>query len=341
MLLSFPNQGVALAGLGHYLPERVLSNAELIAQGQLPVDPAWIERRIGVKTRHIAAEHESTSDLALQAARRALAEAQTDPAELDLILLSTISPDHPSPATACAVQAGLGVKGCPAFDITAACSGFLYGLDTGARHILTGARKVLVMSAEIRSRFVNPRDPGMAPIFGDAAAAAVLTSGPVGSGLIGVEIMADGAGYHSVYIPAGGAREPASAETVAAGKHYLQMPHGEKVFFEVVEGMTEYTQRFLTQLNLKLEDIDFVIPHQANINILKEVARRLELPFEKMLMNLPQVGNTSSASIPLVLSQCRDQIPAGSRVLMVSAGAGHTLGLALLKTASPAAAAAV
>lgn len=332
MLLSFPNQGVALTGLGHYLPERRVSNQELIAAGSLPVDDAWIQRRIGVRYRHVAAPDQSTSDLAIAAARMALAEAGTAPDELDLILLSTISPDHPSPATACAVQAALGVKGCPAFDITAACSGFLYGLDTGARHILTGARKVLVISAEIRSRFVNPEDPGMAPIFGDAAAAAVLSQGPVGQGLLGVEILADGSGYHSVYIPAGGAREPASAETVSAKRHYLRMDKGEKVFFEVVEGMTEYTSRFLASLKTSLDDVDFVIPHQANLNILKEVGRRLSLPPEKMLINLPEVGNTSSASIPLALSQLRDQIPAGSRVLLVAAGAGHTLGLALLKT---------
>lgn len=331
MLLSFLQQGVQLSGWGHYLPAHRVSNLELIELGKLPVDEAWIRRRIGVEYRHFAAADQSTSDLALQAARMALAQASCQPQELDLILLSTISPDHPSPATACALQAALGVKGCPAFDITAACSGFLYALDTGARHILTGARKVLLVSAEIRSRFINLADPAMAPIFGDAAAAVMLEPGPVGQGLLGINILADGSGYDSVYIPAGGARRPASHETVAAQEHFLRMPSGEKVFFEVVEGMTGQSREFLQALGYELDDIDFVVPHQANLHILHEVARRLELPREKMLINLPEVGNTSSASIPLLLSALREQIPLGSKVLLVSAGAGHTMGLALLQ----------
>jgi 3-oxoacyl-[acyl-carrier-protein] synthase-3 len=331
MLLKLSSQGVALAGLGHALPAQAVDNAALIARGGLPVDPAWIRRRIGVEQRYFAAPDQNTSDLALAAARAALANADTDPADLDLILLATLSPDHPSPATACAVQAGLGIRGCPAFDLKAACSGFLYALDTGARHILTGARRVLVVAAEIRSRLVNLQDPGIAPIFGDAAAAVVLSSGPSGSGLLAIECLADGSGYYSVHIPAGGTARPTSAETVAAGEHYLKMNNGEKIFFEVVEAMSTHTPRFLAELGLTLADIDYVIPHQANLNILHEVGRRLALPPEKMLINLPQVGNTSSASIPLALSQFRDQIPAGSRVLLVAAGAGHTLGLALLR----------
>lgn len=331
MLLRFQHQGVSLAGIGHYLPERVVSNAELIQAGSLPVDEAWIQRRIGVLQRHRVAPDESTSDMALAAAKQALKDAGAAPEELDLIVLSTISPDHPNPATACAVQAGLGIAGCPAFDLSAACSGFLYALDVGARHILTGARKVLVISAEVRSRFVNPRDPATAPIFGDAAAAVVLQSGPVGQGLLGLQIMADGQGYYSVYIPAGGARRPASAETVAQNEHFIRMDNGERIFFEVVEGMTTHTLAFLEQLDLSLEQIDFVIPHQANLYILKEVARRLKLPSEKMLLHLSEVGNTSSASIPLALSHFRAQIPAGSKVLLVAVGAGHTMGLGVIQ----------
>lgn len=331
MLLTFSQHGVRIAGIGHYLPEKILSNQALVAAGSLPIDDAWIRRRVGVEQRHVAAPEQSTSDLGLAAARAALADAQTEVAELDLILVSTISPDHPNPATACAIQAGLGAGLCPAYDLTAACSGFLYALDAGARQILTGARKVLVVSAEIRSRFVNPRDPATAPIFGDAAAAVVLEASPVGEGLIGLQLMADGQGYFSVHIPAGGARRPASAETVAANAHFIRMENGEKIFFEVVEGMTQHTGAFLKALGTSLEQVDFVIPHQANLMILKEVTRRLELPPEKMLINLQQVGNTSSASIPLALSQFRARIPAGSTVLMVAVGAGHTMGLGLVK----------
>lgn len=332
MLLTFPVQGVRIAGLGHYLPQQVLSNQALIEAGQLPIDDAWIRRRVGVVQRHVAAPEESTSDLGLAAARAALADAGATADELDMIIVSTISPDHPNPATACAIQAGLQAGFCPAFDLTAACSGFLYALDCGARQILTGARKVLVISAEIRSRFVNPRDPATAPIFGDAAAAVVLEAAPAGEGLLGIQLMADGQGYYSVHIPAGGARKPASADTIAANEHFIRMDNGEKIFFEVVEGMTTHAASFLASLDTRLEDVDFVIPHQANLMILKEVARRLALPPEKMLINVQQVGNTSSASIPLVLSQFRTQIPAGSKVLMVAVGAGHTMGLGLMKT---------
>ncbi|MBF2053107.1 MAG: ketoacyl-ACP synthase III [Candidatus Sericytochromatia bacterium] len=213
----FSEQGIRLAGRGHYLPDTVRSNAEVVAAGQLPIDDAWIRKRIGVQQRHVAAPEQNTSDLGLAAARMALTESHTQPEELDLILVSTISPDHPSPATACAIQAALGNTHCPAFDITAACSGFLYGLDIAARYLRTGAHRVLLVSAEIRSRFVNPRDPATAAIFGDAAGAVLLESGPVGEGLLGLEILADGRGYHSVMIPAGGAARPASAETVAKG----------------------------------------------------------------------------------------------------------------------------
>lgn len=331
MLLRFQQVGVRMAGIGHYLPETILTNQDIIARGNLPIDDVWIQRRIGVAQRHVVAESESTSDMALAASTQALKAAGTHPDELDLIVLSTLSPDHLNPATACAVQAGLGIVGCPAFDLSAACSGFLYALDTGARHILTGARKVLVISAEIRSRCVNPQDPATAAIFGDAAAAVVLESGPVGQGLLGIQIMADGRGYYSVHIPAGGARKPTSHSTVDQGEHFIRMDDGERIFFEVVEGMTQHTQVFLDKLNLSLDQIDFVIPHQANLNILKEVGRRLNIPSQKMLINIQTVGNTSSASIPLALSSFKDQIPAGSKVLMIAVGAGHTMGLGVLQ----------
>ena len=320
-----------ISGRGHYLPQTVVSNEEIVARGQLPIDDAWIRRRIGVEQRHAVAADESTSDMAIAAARQALKEAQIDAKELDLIVLSTISPDHPNPATACAVQAALGNTACPSFDLSAACSGFLYALDTGVRHILTGAQKVLVISSEVRSRLVNPRDPATAPIFGDAAGAVVLEPGPVGAGVLGVQIMADGRGYYSVHIPAGGVRKPATAETVANAEHSLRMDNGERIFFEVVEGMTEHTASFLQNMGLTLEDIDFVVPHQANLNILKEVARRMSLPPEKLVTHLQQVGNTSSASIPLALSALRENFPAGSRFLLVAVGAGHTMGLAVLQ----------
>jgi len=334
MLLK-PRSGVILKGVGHVLPDHAVSNSELLAGTDLPITPEWIERRIGVKSRYRVAPEQATSDLAIAAAQMALAQANIDPSEIDLIVLSTISPDHPNPSTACAVQAGLGLSEtrCPCLDISAACSGFLYALDIGTRQILTGARHVLVISAEIRSRFTNPRDPATYPIFGDGAAAVVLSPGPSGTGVLGLQLLADGRGYFSVHIPAGGSRLPASTKTVAQDQHFIKMENGEKIFFEVVEGMSQYTREFLSALGTSLNEIDFLIPHQANLHILKEVSRRLDLPPEKLLTNIERVGNTSSASIPLCLSEHLQsgQLKPGHKICLVAAGAGHTGGLALIQ----------
>jgi 3-oxoacyl-[acyl-carrier-protein] synthase III len=330
-----PASGVIIKGVGHALPHERVSNQQLLAETDLPITPEWIKKRIGVETRYRVASDQATSDLAIAAARQAIENAQIDPHEIDLIVLSTISPDHPNPSTACAVQAGLGLSEslCPCLDISAACSGFIYGLDLGTRQILTGARHVLVIAAEIRSRFINPRDPSTYPIFGDGAAAMVLSSGPLGQGVLGVQTLADGRGYYSVHIPAGGSRLPASAATVAQDQHFIKMENGEKIFFEVVEGMSQYTQSFLKALGTSLDAVDFLIPHQANLHILKEVSRRLNLPPEKLLSNIQSVGNTSSASIPLCLSEFLQAgvIKPGQRVCLVAAGAGHTGGLALIQ----------
>ncbi len=325
-----------IQGVGHYLPEQVLDNAAVIARGGLPFDDRWVQKRIGVKQRHVLSPEKSTSDMALAAARDALRQAQVSPEFLELIVLSTISPDHPSPATACFIQHALGNDHCPAFDLSAACSGFIYALDTAARHVATGARHALVLSAETRSRFVNPEDPVTAAIFGDGAGAVVLSSPEavdvVTLRLRAVDIKADGSGFYSVFTPAGGARQPASEETVQNRQHFIQMHNGEQIFFQVVESMVHYTREFLTALDLTLDEVDYVLPHQANINILQEAARQLGLPAEKMLLNLPEVGNLSSASIPVLLSQRHSQFEPGKNILLVAVGAGHTLGLAWLTT---------
>jgi 3-oxoacyl-[acyl-carrier-protein] synthase-3 len=333
MFLSF-NQGVNISSSGYFLPPDRVTNKQLIEQTGLPLTDEWIRKRIGVEARHRVPDNMFTSDLAIEAARRALQKQNTDPESIGLIILSTISPDNPNPATACAVQAGLGIKNlCPSFDLSAACSGFIYALEAGARNILTGGERVLVVAAEIRSKFTDPGDPSTFPIFGDGAAAVILEPCEKGTGLLGIQTMADGRGYNSVFIPAGGSRRPASRETVAAGEHFIKMVNGEKIFFEVVEGMTTYTKTFLEKCGKSLDEIDFVLPHQANLNILREVERRLSLPKGKMLVNIQQVGNTSSASIPILLSQNIESgiIKPGALVLMIAAGAGHTMGLALVK----------
>jgi len=333
-LSVFKPSSTHLSGFGHYLPAEIVSNEQLIAESGLEISSDWIKKRIGVSSRHRVAEGENTSDMALQASLMALASAGLKASDLDAIILSTISPDHPNPATACALQAKLGIgdSRIPCFDISAACSGFLYALDVGSRYIETEMERVLVVSSEVRSRFINPKDPSTFPIFGDGAAAVVLENS--GSApLSGLKMMADGQGYYSVHIPAGGSVLPASLETVNHSQHFITMNDGQKIFFKVVEGMSAYAQSFLEACGYGLDEVDFVIAHQANLNILKEVQRRLGLPKEKMLINIQSTGNTSSASIPLVLSQKwhQGEIPKGSRVLCVSAGAGHTMGLALFQ----------
>lgn len=331
MFLNIKSPGVIIRSIAHYLPESIVTNQQLIDESGLSISDEWIKKRIGVEQRHRVADDQAASDMAIEAAKAAIAKSNTPLDKIESIIVSTISPDHPNPATACAVQAGLGLAEfhCPCVDISAACSGFIYALDMGARQIMTGAKCVLVVSTEIRSRFINPTDPSTYPIFGDGAAAVILEAGQ--DGLSAVETFADGTGYHSVHIPAGGSRLPASQETIALRQHYIQMNQGEKIFFEVVEKMTKYSGLFLDKCGLTLDDVDFIIPHQANLNILKEVNRRLQLPEGKMLINIQNVGNISSASIPLALSQFIDQgvVKPGHRVLMIAAGAGHTLALAL------------
>jgi len=211
-----PERGIALLGTGVYLPERVVNNAELRAEG-CPLEEAEIEALCGVLTRRRAAPHEATSDLALAAGRAALQDAGADPADVDRLVLATVSGDHPSPATACLVQHALGLRRVPAYDLAATCSGFLFGLDAAARALLTGEERVLVIAAEIRSRFVDPTDRATSALFGDGAGAALLGTGPTGRGLVALATATDGIGARSVWVPAGGSREPASQATVAAG----------------------------------------------------------------------------------------------------------------------------
>lgn len=329
------NSGVKISGVGHFLPENIVTNEQVLAESYLTLTDEWIKKRIGSEKRHRIADEHFTSDMGIKSSLKALENSSTKAEELEMIILSTISPDNPSPATACAIQNGLGISSnyCPSFDISAACSGFIYGLDIGVKNILTGAKKVLVVSSEVRSRFVNKKDPSTFAIFGDGSAAVVLEPCEKNEGIISIEILADGQGYFSVHIPAGGSRKPANEETIKNNEHFIKMENGEKIFFEVVEGMVKHSKEFLEKSGFTLDDIDFFIPHQANLSIIKEVSRRLELPKEKLITNFSEVGNTSSASIPIAFSQAlqKGQIKKGNLVLMTAVGAGHTMGLALVR----------
>jgi 3-oxoacyl-[acyl-carrier-protein] synthase-3 len=325
-------RGVRIAGTGSYLPARVVTNADLVAAGA-PLSDEEIVRLSGIRERRWAADGEATSDLAAAAARAALARAGVAPSAIERLILATVSPDHPSPAAACLVQHGLGLGTVPAYDVTAACSGFLYALDGAARAVATGDELVLAVAADVRSRFLDPADRATCALFGDGAGAAVVARGPDdGTGLVGLALYADGAGAHSVYVPAGGSREPASADTVAARRHSIRMADGPQVYLSAVEGMAALAEALCGELGVPLGQIDLVVPHQANRRIVERVARVLGLAADRLVVNVDRTGNISGATVAVALDEAlrAGRARAGSHVLLLAAGAGHTAGAALL-----------
>ena len=325
-------QPVRLAGTGHYLPERVVDNAALAAAGA-PLGPDEVLQLCGVAQRRYAAAHQATSDLAIEAARHALRASGLEAAAVDRLLLGTVSPDHSSPSTACVVQHALGLRTVPAMDLTAACSAFLYALDTAARAVVTGDDAVLAIAADVRSRFVDPTDRGTCALFGDGAGAAVVTPGEdPEAGLVAIALAADGRGARSVYVPAGGSRRPASEETVAERAHFIRMDSGPQVYLAAVEGMLGTAKTVLDTLGLSFADIDLVVPHQPNRRILDRMARLAGLPAGKIYVNIDRVGNISGATVAVALDEVLrgGLVTAGGRLLLLSAGAGYTAGAALL-----------
>jgi 3-oxoacyl-[acyl-carrier-protein] synthase-3 len=328
----FPT-GVHIAGTGIYLPDRVVNNAALIALGA-PLDEEEILKLSGIRTRRRAASEESTSHLAANAARSAITAAGLDLSDIDRLLLATNSPDTLVPSTACAVHGLLGLGDTSAVDLNAACAGFVYGLDLGARAVLTGDRAVLVVASELRSRFLNPTDRATCALFGDGAAAAVLTPGKSGSGLLAVLVAADGRGVDSVRVPAGGAKEPASPETVAARRHTIHMADGPHVYLSAVEGMLDTGRALLADLGLRFDDIDLLVPHQANERLIDRLARFAKVPEDRVYKNVDRYGNMSSASCAVALHEAiaEHDPPPGTRILLLTAGAGYTAGAALYQT---------
>lgn len=323
--------GVRLS-TGHYLPPICLDNAAVIARG-CPMTDAEIRKLSGIETRHHARPGQATSDLAIAASREALAASGLAPAAIDRVVLATTSPDQPVPAAACRVQHALGLRPVPAFDLSAACAGFVYALDHAARAVVTGEDAVLAVASEVRSRVVDPTDRSTAALFGDGAAAAVVERGPVGTGLLAIGLMADGAGADHVQIPAGGSRLPASLATVANRQHFLQMRDGPQVYFAAVQGMLDTAQALLDAMSLGFADLDWIVPHQPNARLLKRMARLARVPLEKVVMTVQRTGNTSSAACGIAYDQAaRDgRIQPGQRVLLLTAGAGYTAGAALIQ----------
>ncbi|HET7197133.1 MAG TPA: beta-ketoacyl-ACP synthase III, partial [Burkholderiales bacterium] len=306
-----------IIGTGSYLPPRVVSNDELAQR--LDTSDAWIRERTGIRERRIADESQSSSDLALEAARRALAAAEASAADIDLIVLATSTPDFVFPSTACLLQAKLGVKGSAAFDVQAVCSGFVYALATADSFIRAGShRKALVVGAEVFSRILDWNDRGTCVLFGDGAGAVVLAAAEQ-PGIHASVLRADGSHAGMLSVPGNLNRG------TICGSPFLQMD-GQAVFKFAVRVLEESARETAAKAGMALEQVDWLIPHQANVRILEAVARKLDLPREKLVVTVDHHGNTSAASVPLALDEYvrAGRIAAGQRLLLQGVGGGFT-----------------
>lgn len=318
-------------GTGSALPEKVITNADL--EKLVDTSDQWITDRTGIRERRQAAPNETTSSLSVQASRRALENAGIAPTDLDLIICSTISPDMPLPSTASLIQRDLGARGCCAFDLAAACSGFLFGMTVAEQFIRTGAsRHVLVIGAELLSRYIDYKDRATCVIFGDGVAAAVFGAVDPPSGILAHELHTEGQYAEHLFIPAGGTAMPASCQTVEEGAHYIKM-RGNELFKVAVRNLEDVSRQVLSRAGLKVDDIDLFIPHQANQRITEAVRERLGLSSERVYSNICRIGNTSSASIPICLDECvrNGRLKRGNLVLMSAFGAGVTWGAVLMR----------
>ncbi|MBN2195487.1 MAG: ketoacyl-ACP synthase III [Polyangiaceae bacterium] len=324
--------GSRIAGTGSYAPAKVLTNAEL--ERLVDTSDAWISERTGIKERRIAAPEECTSDLALRASRAALEAASLDARELDMIVMGTITPDRQLPACAAYLQQKLGVSGIPAFDISAACAGFVYAMSIGDQFIRTGAaRNVLVVGAELLSRVTNWMDRNTCVLFGDGAGAVVLTPATEGSGrVLSSKLHTDATLTESLCIPAGGSREPLTHAGLDERRNTVQMV-GNDIFRIAVKNLSSASRSALDAAGLTPEDVDWLVPHQANLRIIAQVSTRLGIPLERFVVNIDRYGNTSSASIPIALDEAvRDgRVKSGQTVLMCALGAGISWASALVR----------
>lgn len=343
-LASLP-YAAGISGLGFYVPERRLSNADLCAF--LDTNDEWIRSRTGIRERRIAAPHETTASIAEAAARRALQDANLAPADVQMIIVATCTPDYQFPSTASLLQDRLGAS-CAAFDLGAACSGFVYALVTAAQFIQSGAvENVLIVGAEVMSRVINWEDRATAILFGDGAGAAVVTRAEKGSGVLAFDLGSDGAGGPLLKLPIAG--EPAALklpldasadenegeeDTLALSPRAI-FQNGREVYRFAVHVMGESALRALEQSGVAPGEVDLFVPHQANVRIIDAAAKRLELPPEKVFVNVDRYGNTSAASVPIALCEARQagRIRAGSTVVMVGFGAGLTWASAVVRFA--------
>lgn len=322
---------VGISGVGSYVPEKVLTNYDL--SKVVDTNNEWIVERTGIEERRIADKNQSASDLAIQAALKALEDAKIKPEEIDLIIVATVTPDYFFPSTACVIQSSIGATKAAAFDMSVGCSGFVYGIATGANFISSGIyKKVLVIGSEVLSKIVNWEDRNTCVLFGDGAGAVVLEECEEGYGILSYELGSDGSNGESLIVPAGGSKLPTSLDTVENKLHSIHM-EGRDVFKFAVRIMEKASLDAVEKAKLKLEDLDFLVPHQANIRIIDAALKKLKLGRDKACINLNRYGNMSSASIPVALDEAlkEGRIKKGDNLVLVAFGAGLTWGSMVIK----------
>jgi len=320
-----------ITALGTYVPSRVMTNADF--EKIVETTEEWIVSRTGIRERHIVEKGVATSDLAVEAAKCALAQRGIDASEIEAIVVATVTPDMLFPSTACLVQHKLGAKGSWGFDLSAACSAFVFGLQTGAQFIATGAhKKVLVIGADVMSSILDYTDRATCILFGDGAGAVILEPADDGVGIIDFVHEIDGSGGCSLYMPGGGSLHPATHETVDKKMHFVHQDGGA-VFKYAVRKMGEVCEKVLARNGFTAHDVDCFIPHQANQRIIQATADRVGLKPERVIINIDRYGNTTAGTIPLAMQTAREdgRLKKGDLVLLASVGAGFTVGATLLR----------
>ncbi|MDI9420362.1 MAG: ketoacyl-ACP synthase III [Firmicutes bacterium] len=321
---------VGIYGLGKAVPGRVLTNKDL--ESLVDTSDQWITTRTGIKQRYIAEPETAASDLGYAAALQALADAKVPAAEIDLIIVATTTPDMPFPATACIIQDRLNARNAAAFDVSAACSGFMYGIEIGQAMMALGYKRVLVIGVDVISRLIDYEDRSTCVLFGDGAGAVVL--GPVKPeyGFVASEIGADGSGAMLLHVPAGGSRIPAQIASIEAKQHYVRM-YGREVYKFAVRIVCESAERVLNKAGITADAVRWFVPHQANVRIIEAAAQRLGIEPGRVYINVDRYGNTSAASVPIALAELAEAGLAeeGALILLVGFGAGLTWGSAVLR----------
>ena len=326
-----PQRSVQLTGWGRYAPAQVLTNADL--ERMVDTSDEWIVSRTGIRERRVAAAHETTASMGAVAGLRAIHTAGLQPDDIDVIILATLSPDYWMPSTAALVKEAIGNTRAFAFDVAAACSGFVYAYATASAFLASGqAKHVLVIGAELLTRFLDYTDRSTCILFGDGAGAVVLSASEEPAGPVGIELTTEPQGAYMIWLPAGGSKSPPSPETIARGEHKIRM-EGKETYRFATRTLASTALTAVGKAGWTQDDVDLIVPHQANVRIIEATAKHAGIPMDKVMVNLDRYGNTSAASIPLALDQAirEGRVGPGSLLLFVAFGAGFTWGSAVVR----------